>query len=65
MSIENCKNYKRSFRGLLEYSRCLVSADKDMGCFGYSDFCPIPEKFVPRREVERGTITFGEGLHGG
>ena len=56
--IEKCSNFKREFtREGKEINFCTVTAS-NMTCAGLSDFCPIPDKFIPIRNVGRETILF-------
>lgn len=61
--IERCENFrreqtiprvstKRSFQVYGEIQFCKVKGT-DMGCGGYSDACPIPEKFSPRKRTPK------------
>ena len=56
--IEKCSNFRREFtREGREINFCTVTS-VNMNCAGWSDFCPIPDKFIPIRNVDRETIIF-------
>jgi len=56
--IEKCENIRRINKTpRIELQFCSANG-KDMGCGGFSDFCPIPQMFKSIRGIPNGEITF-------